>query len=125
LIRFLYDRHYLSAAAPTIRKLGETFRMSTSDAGILIVIVLALVAIFAFLRYNQRARVKIKGPGNIGLDLEASNDPAPRIVIEDAKSHRGGLRAEEGTGSGVQVRRVEVDQDIQVTTHSRDHDPKA
>jgi hypothetical protein len=55
--------------------------MSTTEAGILIVIVLALVAIFAFLRFHQRVKARIKGPGNISMDIDATNDPAPGIVI--------------------------------------------
>jgi hypothetical protein len=70
--------------------------MSTTDAGILIVIVLALVAIFAFLRFHQRAKVKIQGPGKTSLDIDATNDPAPGIVIEDAKSQKGGCAPTKG-----------------------------
>jgi hypothetical protein len=99
--------------------------MSTTESGILIVIVLALVAIFAFLRFQQGVKAKIKGPGNIGLDIDATNDPAPGILIENAKSHKGGLRAHERTNRSVQVRRVEVEQDIEVTTSdSRERNPK-
>ncbi|MGC2694699.1 MAG: hypothetical protein WA738_02825 [Candidatus Angelobacter sp.] len=86
--------------------------MSQTEAGILIVVVLGLVAIFAFLRYSQRARVKIKGPGNIGLDLDASNDPQAAIRVEDAKSRKGGLSATDETGRGIDGRKIEVEKDI-------------
>ena len=47
--------------------------MSTTESGILIVIVLALVAIFAFLRFQQGVKAKIKGPGNISMESGAGN----------------------------------------------------
>jgi hypothetical protein len=72
--------------------------MSQTEAGILIVVVLGLVAIFAFLRYGRRARVKIKGPGNTGLDLDASDDPQAAIRAEDVKSRKGGITATDETG---------------------------
>jgi hypothetical protein len=98
--------------------------MTTTVASVIAVAILALLAGVAFFRYRGSASVKLHGPGNIGLDLKASNDHSPGIVVEDAVSHQGGLRVEEGTGTGAQVRRVETDADIQVTTRPP-NDPKA
>jgi hypothetical protein len=86
--------------------------MSQTEAGILIVVVLGLVAIVAFLRYSQRARVKIKGPGNTGLDLDASNDPQPAIKVEDARSRKGGFSATDQSGRGIDGKKIDVEKDI-------------
>jgi hypothetical protein len=99
--------------------------MSSTEADVLIVAILVLVAVYAFIRYRGSAKVKIHGPGKIGMDLDASNDRAPAVVVEDAKSHEGGIRVEDGTGAGAHVRRVEAEQDIHVTARSEKPDPKA
>ena len=86
--------------------------MSQTEATLLALGILALVAIFAFVRFKQRARVKIKGPGNLGLDIDASNDPQAAIKIEDAKSRKGGLSAIDETGRGIDGRKIDVQKDI-------------
>jgi hypothetical protein len=98
--------------------------MSSAEAGIIIVAILGLLAIFAFIRYRGSTQVKINGPWKIGMELEASNNRAPAVVIEDAKAIEGGLRVYEGTGTGAHIRHVEMKTDIQVTTRPGEQDPK-
>ena len=59
----------------------------------------------------------IKGPCGTGLEVEASHPvPRPRVHIEDARSHQGGLTAMDATGRGAEVKTVEVERDIQVSS---------
>lgn len=95
---------------------------------VLAVVVFALVAVFAFVVYKRRAKVSIKGPLGTELNIDAENEPsgpAPGVKIEDAKSRSGGLTAEDRTGRGADVKRVEVERDIKVTSAPPPSDPKA
>jgi hypothetical protein len=99
------------------------------EAIIVIIALFAVVAVAAFFVFRHRAKVDIKGPLGTGLHINASNDPPPidpAVVVEDAASRRGGLKADDETGRGAQVRRVEVDKDIEVSSRpSGGTDPKA
>ena len=77
-----------------------------------VIAIFALVVVAAFIVYRQQSRVNIKGPLGTGLELDASNQPAPAVQVEDAKSRKGGLVADDQTGRGAAVRRVEVEGDI-------------
>ena len=96
---------------------------------IVVIAILALIVIAAFLVFRQRARVEIKGPLGTGLKLDASNDLpplTPGVKVEAAKSRAGGLLAEDNTGRGADVKQVEVQDDILVssTPPKKDPDPK-
>lgn len=93
------------------------------EAGVWITVVLALVAFAAFLLFRERAKVRIKGFGNTAIDIDASNTPTPAIQAEGLTSRRGGLVAEDNTGRGAQVKHVEVENDIRITSSSQS--PKA
>jgi len=97
---------------------------------IAVIAIFALIIIASFLVFRQRSKVRIKGPLGTGLDVDASNDPlppTPGVTIEDAKSRGGGLLAEDQTGRGASVKRVDVQTDIGVSSvpPPKDHDPKA
>ena len=102
--------------------------MST-EAIIIIIAVFALVAVTAFLVFRQRAKVDIKGPWGSGLHVDASNEPSPTnpaVVVKDATSASGGLRARDETGRGADVQRVQVEKDIEVSSRPPGGtDPKA
>lgn len=102
--------------------------MDSSTMTILVIVIFALVALAAFMRFGRRVKVGIKGPGGIGLDVDASNEPAPLspgVRIHDVKSRSGGLTAMDQTGR-VDVERAEVEKDINVTSAPPrgDVDPK-
>ena len=100
---------------------------------IVIIAILACIVVAAFLVYRIRAKVSLKGPAGIGLEIDASNQPAaaptpsqPGVHIEDATSKKGGILAEDQTGKGAVVKRVEVQDDIIATsTLPKDTPPKA
>ena len=97
--------------------------MSPTEAGVLIVAVLALVAIFSFLKFRKRTNVEIKGPGKTGLKINASNDPSPAVVAKDLKSRKGGAVIQDKTGRGADVSEVDVETDIRITSEGQP--PKA
>jgi hypothetical protein len=87
--------------------------------------IFVLLVIFIALRYRSRIKAGIKGPFGTAVDVEASNDqpaPNPGVTVAGARSHAGGLRAEDRTGRGASVKDVETYRDIQVTS---DPNPKA
>ena len=91
----------------------------SSEAIVIVIALFAVVVVAAFFIFRQRAKVDIKGPLGTRLHINASNDPPPidpAVVVEDAASRRGGLKAVDDTGRGAQVRRVEVDKDIEVSS---------
>lgn len=97
--------------------------MTPTEAGVLIVAIFALLAIVGFIRFKQKAKLRIKGPGNTSMDLDASNDPQPAIRAHDVKSRKGGFSAQDGTGRGADIEKVDVEKDIEITT--KPNDPKA
>jgi hypothetical protein len=102
--------------------------MDNSTMMVVVVIVLASVAIVAFLIYRLKAKVSIKGPMGTGVEIDASNEPvAPSAAVRvtDAKSRSGGLTARDETGRGVDVNKVEVERDITATSTPPKPDPKA
>lgn len=100
---------------------------------IVVVAILACIVVAAFLVYRSKAHVSLKGPGGVGLEIDASNQPTggpaapvPGVQIEDATSKRGGILAEDQTGKGAVVRRVEAEGDILASsTPPKDSSPKA
>lgn len=102
--------------------------MDTTTAAILVIIIFALIIIAAFVIY-QRSKVKIKGPFDTGLDIDASNEPAaiqPAIKAKDIKSRRGGMVADDQTSRGVDVELVDVDYDVLLSSRNprSDETPK-
>jgi hypothetical protein len=93
---------------------------SAMDTTIVIIIaIFALVVVVAFLLFRQRAKASIKGPGGMGVEIDASNQPdqpVPGVKVKDAKSRGGGLVADDQTGRGADVERVEVQDDILVSS---------
>lgn len=97
---------------------------------IIVIALFALIVIGFLLVFRRRGKAEVKGPFNLGLNVEGSNDPPPPIVgvnIEGAKSRAGGLNAEDTAGGHVNVRDVEVQNDINVSrgASSEDTNPKA
>jgi len=83
------------------------------ESTVLVIALFAVVIIVVAIAFRHRLRAIIKGPGGTGLEIDASNPlPQPGVKIEDAQSRRGGLTAEDRTGRGADVRRVEVETDI-------------
>ena len=101
--------------------------MDTTTAAIIVIAIFALIAVAAFLRFQQRSKVEIKGPFDTGLTLDASSDPTPGAKIGKAKSHAGSVRTEDKTGRGASVDDAEAWGDISAasTPPESEPDPKA
>ncbi len=99
--------------------------MDSPTLAVVVAGIFVLLVLFIALRYRSRIKAGIKGPFGVGVDIEASNDqPAsnPGVTVTGAKSHAGGLRAEDHTGRGANVSAIETHGDIHV---SSDPNPKA
>ena len=103
--------------------------MDTSTAVSVVVALFALVVVGGFLVFRSRSRVDIKTPFG-SLNVEQSNEPPatqPGVVVEDAISRGGGVLAEDRTGKGAAVRRVEAQGDVLASSERPEDrpDPKA
>ena len=80
--------------------------------------IVALAFIAFFVVFRSKGKGKIKGPFGIGLDVEGSNQaaPDPAVTVKDATSRKGGLSADDATGRGANVERVDVESDIRVSS---------
>lgn len=88
--------------------------MDTATVTIIVVIIFALIAIFSFVVYQQRGEVEIKILG-MSLKIKGSNEipqSKPAISAKDIVSREGGLLADDGTGQGIEVEKVNVKDDV-------------
>lgn len=96
---------------------------------VIVVAILAIIIVAVLIVFRHRIQIALKGPGGIGLDVNASNKSdsvRPGVTVEDAESRHGGLSATDNTGHGAEVRRVVTEKDILITSGSSSKsDPKA
>lgn len=97
--------------------------MSATTASVIIVAVFALVAIIGLVLFRQKAKLKMTGPGKTSLNFDGTNTPEAAIRARDLKSRKGGFSAQDGTGRGADIERVDVEKDIEITT--KPNGPKA
>ncbi|MEP7010772.1 MAG: hypothetical protein ABJC13_10645 [Acidobacteriota bacterium] len=75
---------------------------------------LAYLAVF-----RKKAKVTIKGPGDMGLSFEGTNETeraaAGLVTIERARA-RGSIEATNRTGGDARIADAEADQDIRATS---------
>jgi uncharacterized protein (DUF58 family) len=92
-----------------------------SQTLLLVVVLFALLVVVLMLFFRQRVKFKVQGPAGTSVEAEGSNEQPsrpPAVLVENARSHKGGLTAEDQTGRGATVRGVEVQQDINVRSGS-------
>jgi len=105
--------------------------MDSTTALVIIVVIFAVVALVAIWRYRHRIGIDIQaGPAKLGVQGESDPAPGknpaegqpvtptnapvsdkPGVNIQDAKAG-GGILAEDKTGKGVNIERVETKDDI-------------
>ena len=88
------------------------------DSGTMIIVVasiFAIVAVAGFFYYRQSGETEIKLPFGMSIKISGSNakqPPNPGISAKEIKSREGGLLAEETTGRGIEVEKVDVKDDV-------------
>jgi hypothetical protein len=96
-----------------------------TTTGIVIAIALfALIAVAYLFVFRKQGKMNIDTP--LGkLNIEGSNQPEqtiaaplPGVSVKGAKSHSGGLLAEDRTGRGAQAEDVEVETDILISSEN-------
>lgn len=111
--------------------------MDPMTAGVIVIALFALIIVAALVVFRDQIRVLIHGPGGSKLELEGANNPPrekpsaepppeeprqeaqqerPGVLIEDAVSRGGSLRAEDKIGRGTVVRRIDVQGDISASS---------
>ncbi len=87
--------------------------MTSNQALVLTVLIVAVVAIVLLIRNGRSSSVKFKA-GNVSLDAKGSNEPVPGATIKGAKSG-GEIVAEDQTGRGATIEDVEAKGDVRAT----------
>ncbi len=99
--------------------------MDALTAALIAVAIFALILLAAFPRF-KKVKTGIKGAG-VTFDLEGSEGdaaPSPGVRLADARSHAGAVVAEDPTGRGADVRRVEAHDGVRVTSAPPPANPK-
>ena len=99
------------------------------DNTTIIIAIFAVVIIVVAIIFRGKISASTKGPGDIGLDLEASNEPRQQTggaTVKGARSRSGSVEALDRTGQGASITDAEAEQDIRaVTEQGREQtDPK-
>jgi len=84
-------------------------------ATLIVVGIFALVIVFAFLIFRKQGHAEIKGPFGTGLRVGGSNSRSNRrggITAKGIRSRQGGMRADERTGSGIDVENINAKDDV-------------
>lgn len=92
-----------------------------SEAVLMVIALFVVLGLAFILRYRRKSKIGIRGPWGTSFEAQGSNEPPsrePAVIVEDAKSHAGSLRATDETGRGAAVRRVEVERDLDVRSGS-------
>jgi len=95
-----------------------------------IIAVFACIVIAAFLVFRKRGKVDIRGPIGTGLKIDVSNEsspPTPAVMVQSVVSKGGGVNISDQTGRGADVRGVEAQRDVSISSAppAKDLNPKA
>ena len=94
--------------------------MDSSTGTIIVVSIFAIIVIFSFMIYQQHGEAEIKIFG-ISLKTKGSNEksqPKPAISAKDIVSREGGLLADDATGQGIEVEKVNVKDDVLLSSNN-------
>jgi hypothetical protein len=89
--------------------------MDATIAALIVIGIFALIIVLAFLRFRQQGHAEIKGPFGTSLRVGGANEHSRRrggITAKGVKSHEGGMRADERTGSGIDVKDIDARKDV-------------
>lgn len=89
--------------------------MTNTQLALAVTAVFSLVAIVALYLFRNRVKLQMKGPAGVEMKLDADNDRSRAISAHDIVSRKGGLIASDTTGAGIDLARVDVETDVQVS----------
>jgi hypothetical protein len=97
-----------------------------STTAIAVVAIFGVIVIAVVLVFRHRIRVGIRGPGQMGLDVEAANEPSrPTGGARVEKVEAGGhVVTKVTTGDGAVVKKVKADGDVRTTVSEGDRATK-
>jgi hypothetical protein len=113
-VPLLYPQKNPQAATFPIEPMRSP-QMDTNWMYVIIVLILAVIAIVAFFRFRHRTNIDVRGPFGTGVKVDAANEvtPPPATVKgEKITSRKGGLTAHNEVGGDVDVKDVDVEQDV-------------
>ena len=94
------------------------------ESAVIVIALFAVIIIVVVVLFRGRIKAAIKGPGNTGLELGASNPPPqPGVQAQDIKSRSGGAIFTDETGRGAKVDQVDVEQDVHITSRPPSQNP--
>jgi hypothetical protein len=97
----------------------QTFIVMLTFLGLTFFSLISMLVVYVIKPSSLSNGQNTSSGGGTGLEGEASHPmPRPGVYIEDARSRRGGLTATDSTGRGAEVKKVEVEEDIQVSSTS-------
>ena len=104
--------------------------MDTSLTAVIVIVIFALIAVAVLIRFRKGASAEIKGPFGTSLKVDGTNNDAlPRggINAEGIKSRKGGLLAENDSPEGINIRNVDVEEEVLLSNKNsaKTNDPKA
>jgi hypothetical protein len=100
--------------------------VDTNTVFVIVIVIFAVIAIIAFVVYRQKAKVKATGPFGTGLDVDASNAPAPptpALKAEGIKRQTGGITATDETGRGLEAKDFDASKDVALRTTAAPKEP--
>src|SRR5262249_41360747 len=84
----------------------------------------ALVIIVAAIRFRHHIKVGFRGPGNMGIDLDASNPLSrPGALAKKITSRRGTVTVTDETGRATEVDTVHAYKDVNISTRLPQENP--
>jgi hypothetical protein len=94
--------------------------MEANGVIIIVIIVFAIIIIVAFMIFRTHSKAKIKGPFGIDLEVEGENKPPSSIAgisAANITSREGGVTASDGTGRGVDAKKINAKKDVVLTSN--------
>ncbi|MEI6328083.1 MAG: hypothetical protein WCP16_02535 [Pseudanabaena sp. ELA645] len=89
--------------------------MDATVAVIFVVGIFGLIIVIAFLKFQKQGHAEIKGPFGTSLRVAGSNERSNSrngIRAKGVRSRAGGMRADEKTGSGIDVENIDARDDV-------------
>ncbi len=105
----------------------DALHLDSSTLIIIALVIMVIVLVWVLFRRNPgTVQVKVKGPGGMEADVNASNQPPPTLpaaVVKGSTSRKGGILAKDATGRGALVDDSEAEQHVIATVTPPNNTP--